>query len=80
MASETSSTQVLVLEAVKVLHTVDKTLISILTQMRNLANGLPEYETFISMPGIGKILAPRIIAEIRDVRRLHFRCVKVTFI
>lgn len=51
MASETSSTQVLVLEAVKVLHTEDKTLISILTQMRNLANGLPEYETVISMPG-----------------------------
>lgn len=71
MSSKTPSTKMLVLEAVKVLHTIDKTLISILTQMRNLASQLPEYEIVISMPGIGKILAPRIIAEIGDVRRFH---------
>jgi transposase len=32
---------------------------------------LKEYETVMSMPGVGEILGPRIIAEIGDVRRFH---------
>lgn len=61
----------LVLEAVKVLHVIDTTLVLILSQMRDLAKTLKEYETVMSMPGVGEILGPRIIAEIGDVRRFH---------
>ena len=32
---------------------------------------LPEYETVRNMPGVGNILACKLIAEIGDVRRFH---------
>ena len=66
-----SSTKMLVLESVRVLYMIDKTLVSILSQMRNLASGLKEFETVMDMPGVGNILGPRLIAEIRDARRFH---------
>ena len=71
LTSTTPSTKMLVLEAVKVLHVIDTTLVLILSQMRDLAKTLKEYETVMSMPGVGEILGPRIIAEIGDVRRFH---------
>ena len=43
----------------------------IITEMNKLASTLPEYEEIIEMPGVGKKLAPRIIAEIGDVRRFN---------
>ena len=39
--------------------------------MNKLASTLPEYEEIIEMPGVGKKLAPRIIAEIGDIRRFN---------
>jgi transposase len=71
MSSKTPSTKMLVLESVKVLQMIDKTLASILAQMRDLASGLREYDVVMAMPGIGNILCPRIIAEIGDIRRFH---------
>ncbi len=50
---------------------VNKTLQSILTQMQEIASCLPEYEVVRAMPGVGEVLAPRLIAEIGDVRRFH---------
>ncbi|KPU42968.1 transposase IS116/IS110/IS902 family protein [Oxobacter pfennigii] len=41
----------------------------IITQMRSIAETLPEYSVLHSMHGVGDRLAPRIIAEIGDVRR-----------
>jgi len=32
---------------------------------------LPEYEVVRTMPGVGDVLAPRLIAEVGDVRRFH---------
>ena len=43
----------------------------ILKQMRELAKMMPEYNTVISMGGIGESLAPRLIAEIGDPRYFH---------
>lgn len=71
LASTAPSTKMLVLEAVKSLHTIDTTLITILTQMRTLTKTLKEYDIVMEMPGVGDILGPRIIAEIGDVRRFH---------
>lgn len=50
---------------------INKTLVSILAQMRSLASELKEYGAVLSMPGVGNILGPRLIAEIGDGRRLH---------
>jgi transposase len=71
LPSSAASTKMLVLEAVRVLKEVIKTLQSILTQMQKLASGLPEYGVVLAMPGVGEILAPRLIAEIGDIRRFH---------
>ena len=61
----------LLLEAVRVLSTIDKTLHIILTQMQELARTLKEYDVVRDMPGVGDTLAPRLIAEIGDIRRFH---------
>jgi transposase len=71
LSSGISSTKLLVLEAVHVLHMIDTTLILLLSQMRTLAKSLKEYKIVMAMPGVGEILGPRIIAEIGDVRRFH---------
>lgn len=70
-SSSTPSTKMLVQEAVRVLHEIDKTLNCILTQMQELAKTLNEYPIVRAMEGVGDKLAPRLIAEIGDVRRFH---------
>lgn len=71
VSSNTPSTKMLVQEAVRVLQEVDHTLMTILTQMRSLAKSLPEYPIVRAMGGVGDVLAPKLIAEIGDVRRFH---------
>jgi len=71
LSSNAPSTKMLVLEAVRVLREVDKTLAMILSQMQVLARSLKEYAIVREMGGTGEILAPRLIAEIGDVRRFH---------
>lgn len=46
-----------------------KTSTTIITEMDKLARELPEYDVISEMPGCGKKLTSRIIAEIGDVRR-----------
>lgn len=71
LSSNFSSTKILILEAVRVLREINKTLSTILKEMQNLAMALPEYPVVRAMNGVGDVLAPRIIAEIGDVRRFH---------
>jgi transposase len=71
LPSNTPSTKMLVLEAVRVLREVDKTLLLILSQMRELATALTEYPIVREMAGVGDNLAPRLIAEIGDIRRFQ---------
>ena len=63
------STQIAVREAVRVLHKIEESRDTILTHMQELAKSLPEYPVVRDMSCIGDTLAPRIIAEIGDVRR-----------
>jgi transposase len=44
---------------------------AILTQMQTLAYTLPEYKVARSIKGVGDKLAPRLIAEIGDIRRFN---------
>lgn len=62
----------LTIEASKVLREINRTLDTILTQMQSSASNLPEYNVVRAMKGVGVVLAPRIIAEIGDMRR--FQC------
>jgi len=71
LSSSTPSTKMLVLESVRVLGEINKTLQNILTQLQATASTLKEYETVRAMSGVGDVLAPRLIAEIGDVKRFH---------
>ena len=65
------TTKMLVNQAVEVLKRVDETLNTILARMQEIANTLPEYSVVRSMGGVGDVLAPRLIADIGDIRRFH---------
>ena len=71
LSSSLPSTKMLVLEAIKTLRAIDDSLFTILSRMKELAKSLPEYSTVRAMGGVGDVLAPKLIAEIGDVRRLH---------
>jgi transposase len=71
LPSNTPSTKMLVLESVRVLKEVNKTLYNILSQMQSTAKSLKEYDTVRAMSGVGDVLAPRLMAEIGDVKRFH---------
>ena len=71
LSSSTPSTKMLVQEAISVQRAVDSSLFHILSRMKELAKSLPEYSTVREMGGVGDVLAPKLIAEIGDVRRLH---------
>jgi len=69
----TLSTKIVVLETVRILQELEKSRNTILTQMKELVNFLPEYSVVLDMGGVGKTLAPKLIAEIGDVRRFYNR-------
>lgn len=79
LPSSAASTKMLTLEAVRVLKEVNRTLETILTQMQELASTLPEYGVVREMGGVGEVLAPRLIAEIGDVRRYHSGSALIAF-
>lgn len=65
--------KMVVLEAVRMIHEIETSRNTILTQMQNFAKTLPEYSIVRNMQCIGDTLAPRIIAEIGDIRRFKNR-------
>lgn len=64
-----NSTKIVVEEIIRVLHEIESSRMSILTQMTVLAKTLPEFSLVHSFSCVGEVLAPMIIAEIGDVRR-----------
>lgn len=64
-----SVTKIAVLEAVRMLREIEVSRDTILSQMQAFAKTLPEYSVIRELPCIGDTLAPRIIAEIGDIRR-----------
>lgn len=63
--------RLMIQNSVDILKEVDASLYTILNQMRELAKTMPEYDTVLSMGGIGETLAPCLIAEIGDIRQYH---------
>lgn len=65
------STTIAVTEAVRVLHEIEASRNVILAQMQSFAKSLPEYQVVRDMSCVGNVLAPRLIAEIGDIRRFR---------
>ena len=68
---DSQSVKIAVSEAVKLIHSIEESRNTILAQMQEICNTLPEYSVVKEMDCIGETLAPRIIAEIGDVRRFR---------
>lgn len=68
---DSQSVKIAVSEAVKLIHSIEESRNTILAQMQKICNTLPEYSVVKNMDCIGDTLAPRIIAEIGDVRRFR---------
>ena len=66
-------------EAIKSIRELSRSRDTILSQMKELANTLPEYSILISMHGIGDVLSTRFIADIGDVRRFHSKNAVVAY-
>lgn len=67
------SVKLLVTQAVFQLNTTLETVSSIRKEMDRIASSLPEYDTVMSMFGVGKVYGPQLIAEIGDTRRFRNR-------
>ena len=59
----------LVQSAAKQLSTASYLVEALREEMNHMASQLPEYETVMSMAGVGESLGPQLIAEIGDIRR-----------
>ena len=60
--------KLLVKEAVSQLNAVSRTVETYRAEMDRLASQLPEYDTVMSMTGVGKSMGPQLMAEIGDIR------------
>lgn len=61
--------KVMVQEAVTQLNTISKTVEVFRSEMKKLAEHLPEYPVVMGLYGVGSSLGPQLMAEIGDVRR-----------
>lgn len=59
----------LIIQTVSQLNSLCETVAAVKSEMSKLASALPEYDTVLAMYGVGKSLAPQLIAEIGDIRR-----------
>lgn len=67
----TDSVIKIVVESAKLLNSTLETLASIKNEMDKLASTLPEYETVMSLYGVGRTMCAQLIAEIGDIRRFE---------
>ncbi|MGK0607287.1 IS110 family transposase [Enterococcus gilvus] len=66
-------TKLLIMQAIKQLNTLSKTVEQLRLQMDQLASQLPEYPVVMSMIGVGASLGPQLMAEIGDISRFSRR-------
>lgn len=66
-----NTTKLIIKQATMQLTSLLETVHTMQKEMNSLASLLPEYETVMAMSGMGKVLAPQVIAEIGDVMRFY---------
>lgn len=67
--SFTESAALLVSNAISQLNCINETLALLASEMNKISATLPEYDTVMSMFGVGSVLGSQLIAEIGDVSR-----------
>ncbi len=67
----TEAVKKMISDAAKFLNSTLEALANFHNEMDSLASELPEYETVMSMYGVGKVLCSQLIAEIGDVTKLR---------
>ncbi len=67
----TDSVIKIVEESAKLLNSTLETLAALRSEMDKLASTLPEYETVMSLYGVGRVMCSQLIAEIGDIRRFE---------
>ena len=72
-------TKILIVSAVNQINSVCETISLIKSQMETIAAELPEYNTVLAMHGVGKVLAPQLIAEIGDISNFPKRSSLASF-
>lgn len=77
--SFTDSTALLVSNAISQLNCINETLASLASEMNKISTTLPEYQTVMSMFGVGSVLGSQLIAEIGDVSRFSNKKALVGF-
>lgn len=77
--SLTESTALLITNAISQLNCINETLATLAREMNKIASTLPEYDTVMSMFGVGSILGSQLIAEIGDVSRFSNKKALVGF-
>lgn len=66
-------TKTLILQAITQLTGLCETVALLKCEMNKIASALPEYNIVLEMHGVGKTLAPQLIAEIGDIRNFPKR-------
>ncbi len=66
----TESAKTIVSESAKALNSTLETLAKFHAEMDTLASQLPEYETVMSLFGVGKVICSQLISEIGDIMQL----------
>lgn len=69
LVPKSDTCKLLIKEAVSQLNAVSRTVETYRAEMQRLASQLPEYETVMSMTGVGRSMGPQLMAEIGDIRR-----------
>lgn len=66
-------TKILMQQVISQLNSLCETVAALKGEMSKIASELPEYDTVLAMHGVGKTLAPQLIAEIGDIRKFSKR-------
>ena len=77
--ADSEAAHALVSAAILQLNTLNETLASLQKDMDLLAGSLPEYDTVMSLFGVGSVLGSQLIAEIGDVSRFSNKKALVGF-
>lgn len=66
-------TKTLIVQTVKQLNSLCETIAIVKKEMEQISTFLPEYDTVLAMHGVGRTLAPQLIAEIGDISNFQKR-------
>lgn len=73
------STKMLITQAIIQLQAIEESLATVQSEMQRLSSSLPEYDTVLSLYGVGRVLSSQLIAEIENVCRFESKKSLIAF-